>query len=273
MPELPEVETIKRDLEKLIPGERIKKVEINNPKPVKEPASLAKFRKNLLGATFKKVLRRGKLLICELQTANSELIYMTIHLRLTGQLIYGKKDKASRVNFLLSCGKYLNFNDSRLLGEIRLLKDYSELPIIRTMGPEPLERDFSLEKFRGMIKVRRTKIKPLLMDQAFIAGVGNLYAAEILFSAGICPLRPASTLKDKEIKRLYGDMRDILKQAIKYRGSSVDTYRDSSGKKGGFEKRLQVYARKNQPCFKCKAPIERIVLGGRGTYFCPRCQE
>lgn len=273
MPELPEVETIKRDLVKLIPGKKIKEVKINNPKPIKEPANLVEFKRNLSGATFKDVFRRGKLLICKLQTSNSSLIYMVIHLRLTGQLIYGKEDKRSRVNFLLSGDKYLNFNDLRLLGEIRLVKDYLQLPIVKAMGPEPLEKDFTLEKFKKMLKAKKTKIKPLLMDQAFIAGVGNLYAAEILFSARIHPQRAANTLKEAEVKQLYEDMREILKQAIKYRGSSVDTYRDTSGEKGGFEKRLKVYDRENQACFRCKTPIKRIVSGGRGTYFCPHCQK
>jgi formamidopyrimidine-DNA glycosylase len=141
------------------------------------------------------------------------------------------------------------------------------------MGPEPLEEEFTLEKFKTMLKAKKTKIKPLLMDQAFIAGVGNLYAAEALFSAGIHPQRSTNTLKDEEIKSLFLNMKRILKEAIKYRGSSVDTYRDTSGKKGGFEERLKVYGRENQPCFKCKTPIKRITLGGRGTYFCPHCQK
>lgn len=273
MPELPEVETIKRDLEKLIIGKKIKAIEINNPKPIKEPAALAEFKKSLLGGTFKGVSRRGKLLICALLTSNSRLIYMVVHLRLTGQLVYGKKNKESRVNFLLSGGEYLNFNDSRLLGEIRLVNDYSQLPFVKAMGPEPLERDFTLKRFETMLKVKKARIKSLLMDQKFIAGIGNIYAIEMLFSARIHPLRAANTLKNEEIKKLYQDMRGILKEAIKHRGSSVDTYRDASGEKGTFDQRLQVYGRKNKPCFKCKTPIQRIVLGGRGTYLCPHCQK
>lgn len=273
MPELPEVETIRRDLEKLILGRRIREVEVNNSKPIKEPVSLAEFEEKIKGATFKDIFRRGKLIISELKTPNSKLIYMVIHLRLTGQLIYGRKETTSRVNFVLSNGKYLNFNDSRLLGEIRLVKDYKTLPIVKTMGPEPLEKDFTLKKFQKMLRTKRTKIKPLLMDQTFIAGIGNLYAAEALFSARIHPMRSANILKEEEIKRLYQEMRKILNEAIKYCGSSVDTYRDIKGKKGGFEKRLKVYDREKQPCFRCKTPIKRVVLGGRGTYFCPHCQK
>lgn len=273
MPELPEVETIKQDLERLIRGKKIKAVGINNPKSIKQPTNLTQFKKKLNGATFKNILRRGKLLICELQTANSQLLYMTIHLRLTGQLIYGKKDEASRVNFLLSNRKYLNFNDARLLGEIRLVNDYQALPIVKAMGPEPLTKDFTLQKFQKMLKAKKTKIKPLLMDQAFIAGVGNLYAVEALFASRIHPLRAANTLNAEETKRLYLSMREILNQAIKYRGSSVDTYRDTSGEKGRYELKLKVYDRKDQPCFRCKTPIKRITLGGRGTYFCPGCQK
>ncbi len=269
MPELPEVETIKQDLKKKILDKAIKEIEVNTAKVIKEPAKISEFRKQIKGERFKEILRRGKVLIFSLSSGK----YMVAHMKLTGQFIYGAKDKVSRVNFQLSDGKYLNFNDQRLFAELRLVKNFKEIPLIKKMGPEPLEGSFTEEKFKEMLRIRRTLIKPLLMDQAFLAGIGNIYAVEVLFRAGINPKRKASTLKSREASRLFTQIKKVLNEAIKYRGASVDTYRDVQGEKGSFEKRLQVYSRGGKPCFRCKGPIKRIALGGRGTYFCPKCQK
>jgi formamidopyrimidine-DNA glycosylase len=266
MPELPEVETIRRDLEKYTLGKRIKEVIINNPKIIKEPKP-QEFKKRVEGLTIKNISRKAKVLILELSSKD----YVVIHLRLTGVLTYGEKKTEARVSFLLSDNKYLNLSDQRMLGEIRLVKDWKELKFIKELGPEPFQ--ISLEEFKEMIKKKKMKIKSLLMDQKFISGVGNVYAAESLFRAGIHPLRLASSLKDEEINLLFEEIKNVLVEAIKFRGSSVDTYRDLSGEKGKFEDKLQVYGRENKPCLKCKTPIRRISLGGRGTYFCPKCQR
>jgi len=266
MPELPEVETIRRDLERTVLGKKIKEIIINNPKIIKEP-SPGEFKKRLKDVVIKKIMRKAKVLILELTSGD----FLVIHLRLTGVLTYGEKRADARINFLLSDNKYLNLSDQRLLGEIRIVKGWQELKFIKELGPEPFEIDEN--RFKEMVRRKKTKIKPLLMDQTFISGVGNIYAAEALFRAGIHPLRITSSLRDKEVESLYKEIKDILTEAIRYRGSSVDTYRDLSGEKGRFEKRLQVYRRENLTCFKCKTPIKRIVLGGRGTYFCPKCQK
>lgn len=266
MPELPEVETIKRELEKTVLGKAITAVIINNPKVIKQPKP-ADFVKGLKGARIKKILRKGKLLIFELSSGKS----LAIHLRMTGQLVYPGNAKKSRVSFKLSDGKTLDFNDSRLLGELRLLDDWRDLKFVAQLGPEPF--DLTGEQFKQMLTGRKTKIKVLLMDQTIISGIGNLYAAEALFRAKINPLRPAASLSEKEKELLFTQIKDTLTEAIKHRGSSVDQYVQLNGSSGDYVKYHKVYDRKGKPCFICKTPIKRIALSGRGTYFCPKCQK
>lgn len=266
MPELPEVETIKRELAKVVLGRRISGVIIHNPKVIKEPGKEA-FIKGLVNKVVKDILRKGKLLILELSSGES----LTIHLRMTGQLIYPGNTQKSRVSFRFSDGKYLDFCDQRLLGELRLTADWRRLKFVRELGPEPFELNET--GFREIIGGRKTKIKPLLMDQTVISGIGNLYAAEALFRAGISPLRPACLLTDKENDRLFKEIKETLAEAIRYKGSSVDNYVQLTGETGDYARFHKVYDRRGKPCLVCKTPIKRISLGGRGTYFCPRCQR
>jgi formamidopyrimidine-DNA glycosylase len=266
MPELPEVETIKRELEKAVVGKKITAVTINNPAVIRQP-SPAEFVKGLTGVTVKNILRKAKILILELSGGRA----LTIHLKMTGQLVYPGDGLSSRVRFKLSDGKYLDFNDQRLFADLRLLDDWHALPFIQGLGPEPF--DIDAKKFKDMIDRKKTRIKPLLMDQAFISGVGNLYAAEALFRAKIDPRRPASSLSDKEKELLFKEIKDTLTEAIEHKGSSVDQYVQLTGSPGGYVKYHKVYDRENKPCIICKSPIKRIALGGRGTYFCPKCQK
>jgi formamidopyrimidine-DNA glycosylase len=266
MPELPEVQTIKRELERAVLGKKIIEVIINNPKVIKEPKKDA-FANGLKNVTIKNILRKGKLLILELSCGKS----LVIHLKLTGQLIHPGNAKQSRVSFKLSDGQFLDFNDRRLLGELRLLDDWRSLKFVKELGPEP--SDLSHEQFKEMLANKKARIKPLLMDQTFIAGVGNLYAAEALFRAKIHPARPATSLSDKEKEVLFKEIIDTLNEAIHYKGSSVDQYVQLSGKPGDYARYHKVYDRQGKPCLVCKAPIKRISLGGRGTYFCPKCQK
>lgn len=267
MPELPEVETIKRELEKALLGKKITKVSVINPKVIKEPSS-EKFKKELEGQTIKNILRKAKLLILELSNGRS----LVVHLKMTGQLVYpGKEGKEARVVFALSDGKNLDFNDRRLFAELRVVDDWNKLKFIQGLGPEPF--DISADKFSALLKTKKTKIKPLLMDQTFISGVGNLYANEALFRAGINPARPANSLSDKEKKLLFEELKATLKEAIQHKGSSIDQYVQLSGKPGDYVKYHKVYDREDEPCLKCKTPVKRISLGGRGTYFCPHCQK
>lgn len=286
MPELPEVETIKRELKRAVLGKKIKEVCVYHPKIIRQPAAVD-FKKGLKGATIKNVLRKAKVLILELSNGKS----LVVHLKMTGQLVlrqtalstnperikraeglvYPGTGKFSRVSFHLSGGKTMDFNDQRLFAELRLLDDWRNLKFIQGLGPEPF--DLTREAFGKMLSAKKTRIKPLLMDQTFVSGIGNLYAAEALFRAGIHPQRPAASLSDKERNRLFREIKDTLCQAIKYKGSSVDQYVQLSGEPGDYAKYHKVYGRQGKLCFICKTPIKRIVLGGRGTYFCPKCQR
>jgi formamidopyrimidine-DNA glycosylase len=190
---------------------------------------------------------------------------------MTGQLVYPGNAKQSRVSFRLSHNKILDYNDKRLLGQLRLLDDWRDLKFIQQLGPEPF--DLTPDEFKEMLSRKKTKIKPLLMEQSFISGIGNLYAAEALFKARIHPWRVASSLSHKEKENLFSAIKDILNAAIKHQGSSVDQYVTVSGQKGDYARYHQVYDRENLPCLVCKTPIKRISQGGRGTYFCPRCQR
>ena len=266
MPELPEVETIKRELEKAVLGKKIVEVCVHHPAVIRQPP-VDKFKKGLEGASFKKILRKAKVLILELSNGKS----LVIHLKMTGQLIYPGDGSKSRVSFHFSDGKALDFNDQRLFAELRLLDDWRSLKFIQRLGPEPF--NLSLEQFRGMLGKKKTKIKPLLMDQTFISGLGNLYAAEALFRAKIHPGRSASSLSDKGKGVLFKEIKDTLNEAIHCKGSSVDQYVQLSGEPGDYAKHHKVYDREGKPCVICKTPIMRISLGGRGTYFCPKCQK
>lgn len=266
MPELPEVETIKRELARKITNKRIVGFKVKKPRLIKEP-SAAGFKKGLIGEKISAVSRRAKVLIIKLRKNR----FLIVHLRISGWLLYGKEDPRARAVFYLSDRKVLNYMDQRVLGELRLRKDYESLKFIRELGPEAL--DITLAKFRKLLRIKKTKIKVLLLDQTLISGIGNIYAQEALFLARIDPRRPADSLTDGEVKDLHRRIVSVLREAIKHKGSSVDTYRDLSGDRGGMEKRLKVYGRKDKTCYACRRPLKKISLGGRGTCFCPNCQR
>jgi formamidopyrimidine-DNA glycosylase len=165
----------------------------------------------------------------------------------------------------------LDFNDQRLFAELRLLDDWHNLKFIQGLGPEPF--DLTVDRFKEMLASKKTKIKPLLLDQTFISGVGNLYAAEVLFRAKIHPERPAQSLSDKEKENLLQEIKDTLNEAIQHKGSSLDQYLQLSGQPGDYVRYHKVYGREGKPCLVCKTLVKRIALGGRGTYFCPKCQR
>ncbi len=271
MPELPEVETIKTDLQKTICGKRIIRIMISNPKVIRQPHPAA-FKKSLEGLTIKRILRRGKLLILELSKGK----FLTVHFKMTGQLVLrgplaaAPVKSITRVTFYLSSGMVLDFNDQRLFGELRLINDWQKLKFIQKLGPEPF--DLTLADFKDMLAKRKTRIKPLLMEQTFISGIGNIYASEILFRSKINPQRPVQDLTSQEQAVLYKEMIKVLKSAIKHGGSSVDDYVRVSGKNGDYARFHRVYGRKGKPCFVCLAPVKKIAQGGRGTYFCANCQ-
>lgn len=266
MPELPEVETIKRELVRAVLGKKITDVAVHNPKVIRQPCK-DEFIKGLKNTVIKNILRKGKLLILELSSGRS----LAIHLKMTGQLIYPGNGRLSRVSFRLSDGKLLDFNDQRLFAELRLVGDWRQLKFIQGLGPEPFQ--ISPQQFKKMLSAKKAKIKPLLLNQGFISGIGNLYAAEALFRSGIHPTRQASSLSEKEKELLFKEIKGTLNEAIRHKGSSVDQYVQLSGSPGDYAKYHKVYGRDGEPCLVCKTPIKRIALAGRGTYFCPKCQK
>lgn len=277
MPELPEVETIKSQLNKTIKGKRIINVKVSLPKIIKAP--LEKFKRAVLGSKIINIRRRAKLIIIDLSSGYSLLI----HLKMTGQLIYcpsyetRSRSAHTHLIILFQNNAALFYNDLRQFGYIKLVKTKRVRELIdKEYGPEPFDKNFTLSAFKGLIegKLRQNgKIKQFLIDQKNIAGIGNIYADEILFFSGVMPTRKISTLSINEIKKIYEGIRKILATAIKFRGSSVNNYLDSQGRVGEYHLRLKVYSRGNQPCKKCGVKIKKIKLGGRGTHFCPNCQK
>ena len=278
MPELPEVETIKTQLNKL-KGKKITEIDVKLAKMIKN-VSAGFFKKKVGGTRIKEVRRRAKLLIIDLDNGYS----LVIHLKISGQIMFIKTLKPKNIKtfthliYHFSDKSCLLHNDLRRFGYVKLLKtdDLEKFFIQENYGPEPLDKDFNCEKFTELLSKKPNKrIKPLLMDQTFIAGVGNIYAQEACWCAEILPVRLVKTLSGKEIKNLYNCLIRILKAAIKDRGTTAadDNYVDARGKQGKYTFELKVYQRGNQKCFRCQAAIKRIVLAGRGTSYCPGCQK
>ena len=287
MPELPEVETIRSDLKKKILNKRIEKVDLRFKKIVK--SSVKDFILILEENSFKDIERKGKLLIFVLAKKNG---YLTIHLRMTGQLIYqdGKKiiagghsdsnsiinlpNKYTHIIFHFSDRSQLFFNDLRRFGVIKIVNEKELQSMSDNLGMEPLKKDFSLKIFQDIIKNKKGNIKAFLLNQKYIAGIGNIYADEILFEAKILPNRKTASLKDREIKKLFEAIKKILKKAISYRGTTFNDYVDANGKKGNFLKLLKVYGKEKEKCQRCKKGIiQKVKIAGRGTRYCNKCQK
>lgn len=271
MPELPEVETIKKDLTRLIIGRKILAINTDSPKQVKP--SLKKVEKAIVGAEIKKIERRAKLL--QIFLSNNQIL--VIHLKLTGRLLVRKKgapkDDWQHVTISLNGNKELRFADLRKFGWVRLIKDKKELEkLLSEFGPEPLD-DLDLKKFKETLGSTGRAIKIVLMDQKKISGVGNIYANDALFLARIDPRRPAKKITDKEAKKLYRAIEKVLRAGIKYRGASDQYYLDALGRKGSYQDHFLTYGRQGKKCFDCNGKIKRIKVGGRGTFFCPKCQQ
>lgn len=267
MPELPEVETIKLQLQKHILNKTIKDVHIIDSRLIKG-ISPRRFAAQVKEKRIRDVFRRGKVLIIKLD----EGLFLTFHLRISGWImVSAQEEKCARVVFILADKKRMTFCDARALGEIRLAGDWRALPFIQSMGPEPLT--LNVEEFIQLCAQRKAKIKPLLMTQTFLAGIGNIYAQEALFCAGIHPERSAYSLTKRELGKLHQCLITVLRCAIEKKGSSISTFRHTDGENGDFASCFKVYQRKDQECSRCQAAIQREIIGGRGTYFCPQCQK
>lgn len=274
MPELPEVETIVRGLQKTTVNKIITDITINLIKVTNVPA--AKFRECTIKARIKSVARRAKIIIIHLSNEYS----LGIHLKIAGRLLCLKNEtpieKHTHLILHLGNGYDLRFWDLRQFGYVRIFptdKLAAGLELDK-FGPEPLESSFTLERFNEILGTRpKGRIKPLLMNQEFIAGIGNIYADEILYRSRIHPLRSVNTLKSVEIKRVFENIKEILTKAIKEKGTSVDLYVDLEGRTGNYAKYLKAYGREDEPCGRCSTPLKRIKIGSRSAYFCPRCQR
>lgn len=275
MPELPEVETIRRQLAEEIVGRTVRSVDIRFSGRIN--LSPARFRRGVEGRRILSVGRRAKLLLLNLSGGST----VVIHLKMTGKLLLAEPDhdpgKHTHVVFALSGGRTVFFDDVRKFGFIRL---YSTSDLEREVfgpagfGPEPLEPGFTEDGFADCLRRHgRAAIKPLLLSQKCVVGAGNIYADESLWASRIRPDRKAGTLKKREVSELYAALREILRRAVRLGGSSVDDYRDAQGRTGRYARELKAYGRDGEQCFRCRSTIKKIRLGGRGTHFCPKCQK
>ncbi len=286
MPELPEVETIKLGLQKYLVGHKIEKVDVRLPKLVHGDV------KNIEGGKVISVRRFGKGLVIDLDNKNS----VAMHIKLTGQLIYrgpnlknkvklskkvGDSIPNSRTHVIFHLDKkgFLYYNDLRQFGWIKIVRtdEVFDLPFFKSLGPELLPSSgqafLTLQLFKKIIGSSNIAIKPLIMDQKRIGGIGNIYANDGLFDAGIDPRRRAGTLSDEEIKKLYKSLLKVLKAGFKYKGASELNFVNVLGEEGKYQEHSLVYGSQGQKCKRCAGTIKKIFFGGRGTYFCPACQK
>ncbi len=300
MPELPEVETIRRGLKKHILGKKITKIDILKPKLVKN--SIKSFREILIGSAFQDIQRIGKLLIFELSIPSNKLKtknisvpakkFLLVHLKMTGQLIWQKGEekimgghyephqknefpnKYSHIIFNFEDGGTLFYNDLRQFGYLMTVSR-AELEKIRgKYGIEPGTSEYLWENFREkLVKHHKMILKSFLLNQQIIAGLGNIYVDEACFRSGLLPTRKIENINEVEAKLLFKNIREIINESIKMGGTTFRNYRDAFGGKGNFTDKLQVYGLENIPCKKCGTLIKKIKLAGRGTHFCPHCQK
>jgi formamidopyrimidine-DNA glycosylase len=272
MPELPEVETVVRGLRGPLVGQQIVSVAYEKSSVIRWP-SAEEFTARVSGQHVRAIDRRAKYILCRLDDG-----ILAVHLKMTGRLYVAHQpateesgeDRWIRIQFPLANGQHLYFSDARRFGGVFYIHDIAE--IAPRLGPEPLEDDFTPAVLAERIHGRNRQIKALLLEQSFIAGVGNIYADESLFAAKIHPLRRADTLTKAEIKRLHGTIRDALNSGIEHEGASVNWYRKPDGTQGESQNHFAVYDREGEPCLRCGTPIVKIRVAQRGTHFCPHCQ-
>ncbi|HET7011272.1 MAG TPA: bifunctional DNA-formamidopyrimidine glycosylase/DNA-(apurinic or apyrimidinic site) lyase [Anaerolineales bacterium] len=270
MPELPEVETLVRHLRQgsdgapSLPGRRIMAATVRWPRHIGHP-DWRTFAEAVRGRTIQDVRRRGKYLVLPLDSA-----YLIIHLKMSGDLAVVPSDapegRFEHTLLHLDDGWDLRFSDARKFGRVYLMEDPT--PLLGPLGPEPLEQGFTFSTFRRRLRRHARKLKPLLLDQTFVAGLGNIYADEALHAARLHPLRRSDRLREQEVRRLWRSIRSALRRGIRHNGASLDwVYRG-----GSFQNHFRVYQRAGEPCPVCGSRIRRITVGQRGTHYCPTCQ-
>ena len=273
MPELPEVETVKKTLQQLIIGKQVAEVEVRLPRIVKEPDDIHEFAARLIGTRVTAVGRRGKFLKIAFDPWT-----LVSHLRMEGKYSVEPSDspvlKHTHVFFRFTDGTELRYRDVRQFGTMHLFpcgEEEQHRPLNK-LGPEPFSETFTPDWFFYMLNKRKTRLKSLLLNQEFLVGLGNIYVDKALFAAGLHPERAANSLYREEADRLHACILQTLKKAIEAGGSSIRSYVDGKGEMGMFQLQIQVYGRKGEPCVRCGEPVERLVVSGRGTHICPVCQ-
>jgi formamidopyrimidine-DNA glycosylase len=292
MPELPEVETAVRELKRKLVGKKITKVWTDFTRPPKHPASWESFKRKVRGKEIKGLRRRAKNILIDL----SDEKVLLIHQKMTGHLLTGKwefqngawvaqrsgplrKDPRNQflhLIFFFKDGSQMALSDLRKFSKIELWdrKALENSQWFKKLGPEPLDKGFTLEKFREVLaKKDKLEIKKVLMDQGVISGIGNIYASEILWKARVYPFEKVGNLSEKELKAIFLAIKKILKKGIELKGASYSEFRRTGGDKGHFQEQGKVYDREGEPCPRCGGVVVRKKQGGRSTYFCPRCQK
>jgi formamidopyrimidine-DNA glycosylase len=265
MPELPEVETIARNLKPDLLGKIIREADLRWQRTLAAP-SPSQFKAQIEGQRITDLSRRAKYLILSLTS-----FHLLIHLRMSGDLLLRNSTiepaKHDRLILKLSGGKSLAFNDTRKFGRIWLTANPQE--VLGNLGPEPLSADFTPEWLYHALRARHRRLKPLLLDQTFLAGLGNIYTDEALHLAKLHPLTPSHSLSQKQAEALHAAIRQVLQEGIRRNGASIDwVYRG-----GNYQNYFRVYDREGKPCPVCRTPIQRLVVGQRGTHICPKCQR
>ncbi len=278
MPELPEVEVVRRDLDREVVGRRIKAVEVDAMRSIRRHRQRKQFTSRLEGKKITGVTRRGKYLLVMLEGGD----VLVIHLGMSGQLLRAKsareaKPKHTHVVITFQQGGQLRFVDPRTFGEMFVTEGDNvdkEVEELAHLGIDPLDMAMSWDHFGALLYQHNAKLKNLLMDQKFLAGIGNIYSDEILWEAGLRWDRPSNSLTAQEVRRLYRAMMEILQDAVKYRGSSLadEQYVDLYGEPGEYQLHHKVYAREDEMCPRCRATVVRAKVNGRSTYFCEACQ-
>ena len=282
MPELPEVETVRRRLLTCLPGLLLTEVVVNDASV--SDKSEAELNALVAGRCVTGLRRRGKYLLVDLGPAEAadagscaDAAVAVVHLRMTGQLVFRPEpgERPARFVWRLEPATTLHFQDVRRFGRLWAFEPGAEDDFFaaRGMGPEPFGPEFTLEYLRGALVGRRAPLKAFLMDQRRVAGVGNIYADEALFRARLHPLRAAGSVGPREARRLHAALLETLQAGIDHEGSSIESFIDPAGERGSFQEILNVYQRTGEPCRVCGTMIERTVVGGRGTHYCPRCQR
>lgn len=282
MPELPEVETVRRGLAQVTTAQTITDVQVLLPRTVAYPTSLDQFRAGLQGQQILEWQRRGKYLLAKLESglAKTSGGWLGVHLRMTGQLLWVEPHlslpKHTRVRIFFDGHQELRFVDQRTFGQIWWVPPALEVASVITglqrLGPEPFSPEFSVDYLSGQLRRSQRTVKVALLDQALVAGLGNIYADESLFRSQVSPLQRCCDLQPEQVQRLHQAVIDVLSASLGVGGTSFSTFLNVQGINGNYGGEAWVYNRKGQPCRVCAEPIQRLKLGGRSTHFCPQCQ-